>query len=130
MTTPSSTEFGKRHLTKPKWKDIVVAESPFVQLDEVLTGRADVALQDVPTLVQYARAHKDKVKVLWLDNPPTLVAAGFVTRKEDRELMDFINAGIRIIKVDGTIRRIDEKWKGLGHYEKFELVPGKGLAGD
>ena len=126
----TSTEFAKRHLKKPKWIDVVVGESPFVQFDEVLNGRADVALQDVPTLVQYARAHKNKVKVLWLDKPPTMVAGGFATRLEDRDLLDFINAGIRILKVDGTIRRIDEKWKGLGYYEKVDLVPGTGLTED
>lgn len=126
----TSTEFAKRHLKKPKWIDVVVGESPFVQFDEVLNGRADVALQDVPTLVQYAHAHKNKVKVLWLDKPPTMVAGGFATRLEDRDLLDFINAGIRILKVDGTIRRIDEKWKGLGYYEKVDLVPGTGLTED
>jgi glutamine transport system substrate-binding protein len=123
-----STEFAKRSLKKPKFKDIVVAESPNIQLDEVLFGRVDVAIQDVPTILSYARAHPDKVKALFIESPPATVLGSFAAKRKDRELIDFINTGIRVLKTDGTIERLDAKWQGLGYYRKSLLQAGSGLS--
>ncbi len=123
----TSTEYARQHLSKPKFKSVTVGKDAFVQLDDVLLGRADVALQDVPTVVQYVKAHSDRAKALWLESPPSMVAAGFVTRKEDVDVLQFISTCIRIMKVDGTVERLDKKWKGLGHLERPAFVPGTGL---
>lgn len=72
----TSSEYARANLSKPKFKSIPVTGDAVNQLDEVLLGRADVALNDVPTVLQYARAHKDKVKALWLNTPPSSVAGG------------------------------------------------------
>jgi len=122
-----SGEYAKQHLTKPKFKSITVGKDAFVQLDDVLFNHSDVGLQDVPTVVQYVKAHRDKVKALWLEKPPSTVAASFITRMEDRDLRDFLSACIRIMRVDGTLSRLDKKWKSLGHFERIELVPGEGI---
>jgi len=122
-----STDFALQELSKPKFKQITVGKDAFIQLDEVLLGRADVALNDVPTVVQYVRAHPDKVKALWVDSPPSAVAAGFVTPKQDSDLLEFLNVSIRILKIDGSLDRLDKKWKSLGYFEAFKLIPGAGL---
>ena len=57
----TSSEFARKNLSKPTFKDITVTGDAFNQLDEVLLGRADVALNDVPTVAQYVSAHRDKV---------------------------------------------------------------------
>jgi ABC-type amino acid transport substrate-binding protein len=93
----------------------------------VLFGRADVALNDVPTVFQYVNAHKDKVKALWLDSPPSTVAGGFLVRQGDVELSTFLDASIRVLSADNTINRIDQKWKSLGFFPVLELRPGAGL---
>src|ERR1700754_3588848 len=77
----TSGEFARQQLKKPKFNSIPVTGHAFTQLDQVLLGRADVALNDVPTVAQYARAHRDTVKALWLDNPPSSVPGGFLVRK-------------------------------------------------
>jgi len=123
----SSTEYAKQRLTKPKWKEVTVGGTPFEQLDDVLNGRADVALQDAPSVAQYVAAHPDKVKALWLENPPSLLAAGFLTRREDVEFTEFLSRSLRILKIDGALRQLDEKWKTYGYFEKVNLVPGRGL---
>lgn len=123
----TSSEFARAHLTRPKFKSVSVDESAVVQLDEVLFGRADAALNDVPTVVQYVRAHADRVKALWLDSPPSTVPAGFVTRRDEPELLNFLNACIRILKADGTLDRLDRRWNALGSLERARLVPGAGL---
>jgi ABC-type amino acid transport substrate-binding protein len=124
----TSTEYARAHLTKPRFKEVPVGDTPFAQLDDVRFGRADVALNDTPTVVQYAQAHPDAVKPLWVDRPPSLVAAGLMLRKEDAELLAFLNSAIRILSIDGTIRDLDQKWNALGYYEPLELTPGRGLA--
>ncbi len=123
----TSTEYAKKNLTKPKWKEVAVGGTPFEQLDDVLNGRADVALQDTPSVAQYVAAHPDKVKALWLDDPPSLLAAGFLTRRGDTEFTEFLSRCLRALMVDGTLRRLDEKWKTYGYFEKVSLVPGRGL---
>jgi ABC-type amino acid transport substrate-binding protein len=99
------------------------------QLDEVLAGRADVALNDVPTVLQYVRAHAAKVKGLWLENPPSSVAGAFVLRKGDESLRDFLSASIGVFQTDGTINQIDNKWKSLGFFPSIQLRPGAGIRG-
>jgi len=123
----TSTEFAQANLSKPTFKLIPVTGDAFNQLDEVLFGRADVALNDVPTVLQYVRAHKDKVKALWLDSPPSNVPAGFVLRPEDGDLKAFLDVSLRALSTDGTIARIDEKWKSLGFFPVINLTPGAGL---
>jgi ABC-type amino acid transport substrate-binding protein len=104
-----------------------VGDTPFAQLDDVRFGRADVALNDTPTVVQYAQAHANTVKALWVEDPPSVVPAGFLLRKQDTDLLAFLNAAIRVLQVDGTIRELDTKWNALGYYTPLTLTPGQGL---
>jgi ABC-type amino acid transport substrate-binding protein len=123
----TSSEYARGHLTKPTFKSVPVGQDAFVQLDEVLLGRADVALNDVPTVLQYANAHKGKVKALWLDKPPAIVAGGFLARKEDHDFVEFLNNAIEVLRADGTLRKLDEKWKTFGMFPEVPLMPAKGL---
>lgn len=124
-----STDYAEQELKKPHLKLIAVGKDAFTQLDEVLLGRSDVALNDIPTVVQYVRAHSDKVKALWVQAPPSWVAASFVTRQEDLDLLNFLNTSLRILEVDGTIARLDRKWQSLGYFSTLDLKPGAGLSG-
>jgi ABC-type amino acid transport substrate-binding protein len=123
----TSTEYAQRHLTKPKFNLIAVADDPFVQLQAVIAGRADIALQDVPTVVQFYNAHKDAVRTLWLDSPPTRVPAGFMTRRGQFELLHFLDVSIRALEADRTLDELDRKWLSLGDFPAVNLRPGTGL---
>jgi polar amino acid transport system substrate-binding protein len=122
-----SSDYARAHLTKPKLKTIPVGGDAYVQLDDVLMGRADVALQDSPTVVQYVKAHPDKVKVLWLDHPPCIVPGGFAVRLDDDELLRFLNSCLAIMRADGTISNLNKKWDSYGYFEDIKLIPGEGL---
>ena len=122
-----TTSYAQKNLTKPTLKILPVGDDAFSPMNEVILGRADVALNDVPTVLQFARAHPNEVKALWVETPPSSVAAGFVTRREDTELNEFLNTAIEILEVDGTLKRLDQKWRSLGHFEQLNLVPGEGL---
>jgi len=123
----TSSEYAKQNLTKPQFKMISVSGDAFNQLDEVLFGRADVALNDVPTIAQYVKAHKDKVKAIFLDNPPSVVPGSFIVPKENQELINFLNTSIEVLKANGTLRKLDEKWKTQGYIPDISAKPGKGF---
>ena len=122
-----SGDYAMEHLDKPNFRKVLVGEDAFLQLDDVINGRADVAVQDVPTVVQYVKNHPGQVKALWLDNPPTKVMGCFVTPQGDIELLNFLNTTIRILKTDGTLNKLDQKWKSMGYFEKEELYKGTGI---
>jgi ABC-type amino acid transport substrate-binding protein len=125
----TSSEFARQHLKKPKFTSIPVTGDAFNQLDEVPLGRADVALNDVPTVTQYARAHSDTVKALWIETPPSLVPGGFLVRKEGRALADFLDTSVDILIADGTLARIDQRWEAFGAIPILSVQPGAGLQG-
>jgi polar amino acid transport system substrate-binding protein len=123
----TSSEFARQHLKLPKFKSIPVTGDAFTQLDEVRLGRADVALNDVPTVLQYARAHAGTVKALWIDSPPSWVPGSFLVRQEAMSLAAFLDSAVGILIADGTLQRLDQKWKTLGFVPSLHVVPGAGL---
>jgi ABC-type amino acid transport substrate-binding protein len=125
----TSSDFARANLKQPTLKSVPVTGDATSQLDEVLTGRADVALNDVPTVLQYVRAHPGQVKALWLEAPPSSVAGAFVMREGDERLRDFLTASIQVLQADGTIDQIDKKWRSLGFFPSLQLRPGAGIRG-
>jgi L-cystine transport system substrate-binding protein len=123
----TTSDYAQQHLTKPKFAMVSADENAFNQLDYVTLGRADVALNDVPTVAQYVHAHSDTVKALWLNSPPSSVAGGFLMRKDETDLRDFLNSSIEALKADGTLLDLDKKWKTYGFFNVPQLVPGAGL---
>lgn len=123
----TSTEFALAHLRKPKFNIIPVGDDPFVQFQDVASGRTDVALQDIPTVIQFVRAHADSVKALWIDSPPTTVGGGFIMRRGETALKEFLDTCINILETDGTIEKLDKKWQTLGEFVRQPRIPGSGL---
>lgn len=123
----TSSEYAKKHLTKPTFKEVPVTGDAFNQLDDVMLGRADVALNDVPTVIQYAKAHPNNVKAIFIDNPPSSVPGGFVTRQNEIELLNFLNTSIYILMANGTLEKLDKKWKTYHYIPIISKIPGAGL---
>jgi len=124
----TSAEYAHKHLSKCTFRETPAGKEGFVQLDDVANNRADIALQDVPTVVQYVRQHPTTVKALWLSQPPSTVPASFLVRQGDPDLLNFLNTALNIVRADGTLDELDRKWNGLGSYERPPLVVGAGLA--
>lgn len=123
----TSTEYARQHLTKAKLNVIPVGDDLSINFMDVINGRADIALQDVPTVVQFAREHIDAVDAIWLDEPPLRVAAGFITRSGDHDMIQFLNTCIRVLQADGTLEELDKKWEGMGEYMDPNYKIGAGL---
>jgi ABC-type amino acid transport substrate-binding protein len=126
----TSSEYAKKYLTNvpsKNFNEIPVSGDAFNQLDDVWLERADVALNDVPTVAQYAKANSKRVKAIFIDNPPSSVPGGFVTRLGEHDLLNFLNTSIYILMANGTLERLDEKWNTFHHIPYIPLKPANGL---
>jgi len=126
----TSSEYARKHLKKPKFLSIATDGSAVQQLDAVITGRADIALNDVPTIMQFVAAHPKKVKAIWITSPPSMVPGGFLLRKDSMELKNFLDASLEILIVDGTLVKLDKKWATQAFLPSFQPIPGQGLVGE
>lgn len=74
-------------------------------------NRVDVVLNTIPTLAMVLKDAPGKyaiVKGIGADN-----WAGIAVRKEDPEIVSFLNTEIARLKADGTIYKLQEKWFGF-----------------
>ena len=74
-------------------------------------NRVDVVLNTIPTLAMVLKDAPGKyaiVKGIGADN-----WAGIAVRKEDPEIVAFLNAEIARLKADGSIYKLQEKWFGF-----------------
>ncbi|MBV9266061.1 MAG: amino acid ABC transporter substrate-binding protein [Acidobacteriaceae bacterium] len=124
----TSTEYARQHLKKAQLRTITVGSDPFIPFQDVMSGKADAALQDVPTVEQFARAHPNQVKALWVNHPPTRVPAGFMTRQGETDMLRFLDASIHVLEADGTIDNLNKKWSALSEFPALNLTPGAGLS--
>jgi len=95
----------------PGFKELRVFDdhpSAYVALAQ---NRVDVVLNTVPTLAMVLKDAPGKyaiVKGIGADN-----WAGIAVRKEDPEIVSFLNGELARLKADGTIYKLQEKWFGF-----------------
>ncbi|MFO1372516.1 MAG: transporter substrate-binding domain-containing protein [Candidatus Competibacteraceae bacterium] len=76
---------------------------------EVVNGKADAFVYDSPyNLV--ANVQHGEGKLVFLDSPFTIEPLGWGVRKEDSELLNWLNNFLNKIKEDGTKFRLYRKW--------------------
>jgi ABC-type amino acid transport substrate-binding protein len=123
----TATEYARQRLNKDRLLVKPIGDDLNAQLNDLLSGRADAVLQDTPTALTYLKARPKEIKLLWIDNPPMRLAASFITRFDDEEMVTFLNTAIRVMQSDGTVERLDRKWNGMGEYLSNSYRPGAGL---
>ena len=81
------------------------------RLDDIAYGRIDAVLaQDIQTYMAMKANENLKLKVL---DPFEYGTATIVFDKENTELRDAMNKFIEILREDGTLKEISEKWVGV-----------------
>ena len=86
--------------------------------DDIAYGRIDAVLaQDIQTYMAMKANKNLKIKVL---EPFAYDTATIVFAKDNTELCDAMNKFIKIIKEDGTLQEISEKWIGADITTKKE----------
>lgn len=78
--------------------------------NEVVSGRADIAIADGADAERFAREHPEQVTVLWLDSPPAWVPAGFALRFTDSTGAQFMNISLRSLRSLGVLDSLAEKY--------------------
>jgi len=78
--------------------------------NELLAGRADVVVVDGATAERIVKEHPDRVKALWLDDPPAFMPAGFALRYEDRDGAAFMTVALRNLESTGILGAIARKY--------------------
>lgn len=75
---------------------------------DVLTGRADVALGDAYVTSQFAKLHSGKVKDLFARNPYNLTPVSWAVQRSDQELLQFLNSAIESLDSTGYLRKFED----------------------
>lgn len=78
--------------------------------NEVTSGRADVSVADAADAQRYAEEHPSQVKVLFLDNPPAYMPAGFALRSGDIAGQQFLNASLRNLESTAVLDALARKY--------------------
>ncbi len=101
----------KAKFTKPKIVSVQTATDLLQVFNEVVTGRADVAVADGADAERFVKEHPDVVKALWLDNPPASTPAGFALRPSDAAGAEFLTVCLRNLETSGVLDALARKYK-------------------
>ena len=95
----------KRMISKAK---LNVFETQSDAVLEVVNGKADAFIYDMPFNAIYASQNKGKI--VHLEQPFTFEPLGWAVAQGDMDMLNFLNNFLRQIKGDGTYDRIYDKW--------------------
>ncbi len=119
-------EYVERNLPKAKVK-LIPGNDISITLTEVLIGKADAALADVPTILQFLKAHPNDVIALFLNNPPATTPAAFMTRPDEVEFINFLNNALLYLEANGFFDSLERKYDLPSFREKKSWISGSAL---
>jgi L-cystine transport system substrate-binding protein len=77
---------------------------------DVLAGRADIAIADLPNAERIVQEHSDQLKLLWADDAPASMPAGFALRPTDADGARFFSVALRYLNDTGVIDALRRKY--------------------
>lgn len=100
---------------------VIASEDLTLPLVEASTGRADVGLSDAYRVKEYAKTHPEVID-LFAKNPFAFTAASWSVRKEDIQLLNFLNTAIQYMQTTGKDVAFEKKngYEGLHAKIVFE----------
>lgn len=78
--------------------------------NEVLAGRADIAIADGGNARRFVDQHSGRAKALWLDDPPAFMPAGFALRPDDSRGATFLTVAILNLRSTGVLDSIAARY--------------------
>ena len=103
-------EYANKYLTKATIRPYQDS-SGVLALTNVVSGNADIALADSPTVQQYLENNPNQdVKGLFLDSPIAVSPAGFGIKQGDDQWLNFLSLSIQVMKTDGTLKQLASKY--------------------
>ncbi len=110
----------KARFSKAKIVPVQTGTDLLQLFNEVLAGRAEVAVADAADALRFVNEHSSEVKALFVDNPAAYMPAGFALRPTDREGAEFLTVCLRNLKATGVLDALARKYD----------VPSKSALGD
>jgi polar amino acid transport system substrate-binding protein len=93
-------------------KEIKEYASGFTEIyADIENGRIDAAPNGMPNLAVLMKQQPGKFKLAGQVGDPTYFA--WATRKEDQDLLEYLNARLLKLKKDGTLAELQKKWFGF-----------------
>lgn len=99
----------KSKFTKATIKSVQTGTDLLQVFNDVVSGRADVAVADGADAERFVKEHPTTVKALWLDRPPARMPAGFALRPTDRAGADFLTVCLRNLHATGVLDALARK---------------------
>lgn len=100
----------RAHFTKATIAPVTASNDDLQIFQDVLTGRADVAVADLPNAKRIVKEHPGKLRALFMDHPPAYMPAGFALRPSDAEGAEFFTVCIRNLRSTGVMSGIAKKY--------------------
>ena len=100
-------EYAKANFKQAK----IVAHSGSDQMltfQDVLTGRADVALGDAFVTSQFAKQHPNEVTDLFATAPYNLTPVAWAVRQGDDDMLQFLNASLEALETQGKLLEFEK----------------------
>lgn len=101
-------EFVDRNLPQAK-QSVFPPDDPTLPMLEIIAGRADLALVDFGTARKFVAEHA-QVEIRFEDQPASIQYAGFMLRRDDLWLRDFVNLALRNLDLAGELATIDARY--------------------
>lgn len=102
----TNEKFARAYLNKA---NIVVIEDNMAIPFMVAEGKVDVMVSENVEVRKYS-LKDDRLGGAFVENTLTRDTGGYFFKKEDRELLDFVNLWLSNAKVNGELDRLYEKW--------------------
>ena len=112
--------FVKARAPKAELQSIPLGQDTASQMNAVLTARADIAIVNLEDARRFVGAHPDSLVMLWADNPPAYVPAGFLFRPDDRASAEFFNVALENLRSTGVLSTIASEYGSAVNLEKPE----------
>lgn len=97
-----------------KYSEMTTKETAFLIYEDLMQGKVDAILHDLPILQYTAKNHPEyEVKIVPYegeDNPSAQQVV--LMAKGNTKLINTVNEGITKLKVKGTFKEIEQKWLG------------------
>jgi polar amino acid transport system substrate-binding protein len=101
----------------PQGQILESASSAFVEPMNVVTGRVDASVTDSWVCRKFASEHPE-VRTLYADQPLNVTATGWMVRRDDIMLLNFVNSAIRYLRTSGQLKEFFDKYDGRQLQEK------------
>jgi len=107
----ASETFVKNRLTKASIVAVQTNTDLLQVFNEVVAGRADVAVADGADAERFVKEHSTTVKALFMDNPPAFMPAAFALRVSDTKGTKFISDSLRNLRTTGILDAYAKKYQ-------------------